>query len=56
VDGIEETVTGKGSLSYKAGTDSYEHTWATSSKWSGCRQFVMKLKDGTVQRANFIFK
>jgi hypothetical protein len=56
VDGIEETVTGKGGLSYNASTDTYEYAWATSSTWSGCRQFVMKLKDGTVQRANFIFR
>lgn len=56
VDGIEETVTGKGGLYYNASTDRYEYEWATSSSWSGCREFVMKLKDGTVQRANFIFR
>jgi hypothetical protein len=56
VDGIEETVTGKGGLTYNASTQRYEYDWATSSSWSGCRQFVMKLKDGTVQRANFIFR
>ena len=56
VDGIEETVTGKGGLSYNASTDTYEYAWATSSTSSGCRQFVMKLKDGTVHRANFIFR
>jgi probable HAF family extracellular repeat protein len=57
VDGIEETVTGKGGLSYNASTDRYEYDWATNSSWGGtCRQFVMKLKDGTVKRANFIFR
>jgi probable HAF family extracellular repeat protein len=56
VDGIEETLTGKGGLSYNASTDSYEYDWATGSTWSGCRQFVMKLKDGSVHRANFIFR
>src|SRR5215210_5316715 len=56
VDGIEETVTGKGGLSYNASTETYQYAWATSSTSSGCRQFVMKLKDGTVHRANFIFK
>jgi hypothetical protein len=56
VDGIEETLTGKGGLSYNASTDTYEYDWATSSSWSGCRQFVMQLKDSTVQRANFIFR
>jgi Tol biopolymer transport system component len=56
VDGIEETVTGKGDLSYNASTGRYEYDWGTSSTWSGCRQFVMKLRDGTTQRANFIFR
>jgi hypothetical protein len=55
VDSIEETVSGKHGLSYNASTDRYEYDWATSSTWSGCRQFVMKLKDGSVQRANFSF-
>jgi probable HAF family extracellular repeat protein len=56
VDGIEVTLTGKGGLSYNASTDTYEYAWATSPSWSGCRQFVMKLKDGSVQRANFILR
>jgi probable HAF family extracellular repeat protein len=55
VDSIEETVSGKHGLSYNVSTDRYEYEWATSSTWSGCRQFVMKLKDGSVQRANFSF-
>ena len=55
VDSIEETVSGKHGLSYNARTDRYEYEWVTSSTWSGCRQFVMKLKDGSVQRANFSF-
>src|SRR5215217_2822933 len=45
VDSIEETVSGKHGLSYNVSTDRYEYEWATSSTWSGCRQFVMKLKD-----------
>jgi hypothetical protein len=53
---IEQTITGKGGLSYNASTGRYDYAWATSSSWSGCRQFVMKLKDGSVQRANFIFR
>ena len=54
VDGIEETTTGKGGLSYNASTERYEYAWATGGTWSGCRQFVLKLKDGSVHRANFI--
>jgi probable HAF family extracellular repeat protein len=55
VDAIEETASGKHGLFYNARTDRYEYEWETSSTWSGCRQFVMKLKDGSVQRANFSF-
>jgi probable HAF family extracellular repeat protein len=56
VDGIEQTTTGKGGLSYDAVSDRYTYNWTTSTTPSGCQQFVMKLKDGSVQRANFIFK
>jgi probable HAF family extracellular repeat protein len=55
VDAIEETASGKHGLSYNARNDRYEYEWVTSSTWRGCRQFVMKLKDGSVQRANFSF-
>ena len=56
VDGIQESATDKGGLCYDAGTDGYEYDWRTSSTWSGCRQVVMKLKDGSVHQANFIFR
>ena len=55
VDAIEETVSGKHGLSYNASTATYEYEWATNSGWTGCRQFVMQLKDGTTHRANFKF-
>jgi hypothetical protein len=58
VDGVEETTAaGSSSLSYSPATGRYEYVWATNPAWAGtCRQFVMKLKDGSVQRANFQFK
>jgi dipeptidyl aminopeptidase/acylaminoacyl peptidase len=57
VDAIEETVTGNGGLSYNAITNRYEYKWATSRNWRGtCRQFEMKFKDDSVQRANFTFR
>jgi hypothetical protein len=56
VDGIEVTVAGKGGLRYDPLSDRYTYEWATNSVWSGCRQFVMKLRDGSVQRATFIFR
>jgi dipeptidyl aminopeptidase/acylaminoacyl peptidase len=55
-DDVEQTVLGKSGLTYDPVSDRYTYNWATSSSWSGCRQFVMTLKDGTVQRAHFIFK
>ncbi len=57
-DGIEETVAaGQSSLSYDAASDTYTYVWKTNKAWSDtCRQLVVKLADGTVQRANFEFK
>jgi len=58
VDGIQETVTaGSSGLSYTAGSDRYRYVWKTQKSWAGtCRQLVVKLVDGTIQRANFKFK
>jgi Tol biopolymer transport system component len=57
VDGIEETEAVKHGLVYDPVSNRYTYDWGTNSTWSGtCRQFVMKLRDGSVQRANFEFK
>jgi len=57
VDGIETTVNaGSSSLSYSAGNDQYTYVWKTEKSWTGCHQLVVKLLDGTIQRANFQFK
>jgi hypothetical protein len=58
VDGIEQTVTAGGSsLSYDPSTDTYSYVWKTDKSWAGtCRQLVLALADGSVQRANFKFK
>jgi Tol biopolymer transport system component len=58
VDSIEQTVTaGESSLSYDAITDQYTYTWKSDKTWAGtCRQFTMKLDDGTVHQANFKFR
>jgi YVTN family beta-propeller protein len=57
-DAIEQTVTaGSSSLSYDANTDQYTYVWKTEKAWAGtCRTLVVKLNDGTIQRANFKFK
>ena len=56
-DGIETTLTaGNSSLSYDAGQDRYTYVWKTDKAWAGtCRALVLKLKDGSVHRANFKF-
>ena len=47
---------GEGRLRYKPGRDLYVYLWDTDSRWAGsCRQFVLKLDDGSVHRANFRF-
>jgi hypothetical protein len=54
---VEETVTAGGSsLTYDAGADHYIYVWKTEKGWTGCRQLVIQLKDGSYHRANFQFK
>jgi hypothetical protein len=57
VAGIEQTVTaGASSLSYAPSSDQYTYTWKTEKTWAKtCRQFVLRLTDGTAHRANFKF-
>jgi hypothetical protein len=54
-DAIEQTVTAGGSsLSYNSVSDQYNYVWKTEKGWAGkCRQFVLKLDDGTYHQANF---
>ena len=56
-DGIDSTVTaGNSSLSYDTGSDRYNYVWKTDKAWTGtCRALILKLKDGSVHRANFKF-
>lgn len=53
----EETVTaGSSSLSYDASTDQYSYVWKTDKAWAqSCRQFTLKLSDGTSHVASFRF-
>src|SRR5215207_960293 len=56
VDGTEETVAaGASGLTYDTASDEYTYVWKTDKKWTGCRQLVVKLDDGTLHRANFSF-
>jgi hypothetical protein len=55
--GAEQTVTaGNSALFYDASTDTYTYVWKTDKSWAGtCRQFVVKLADGTFHQVNFQF-
>ena len=57
-DAIEQTVTANSSsLTYDATSNQYSYVWKTNSAWAGtCRQFILRLTDGTEHRANFSFK
>jgi uncharacterized protein len=54
---VEESVTaGSSSLSYNAATDQYTYIWKSDRNWAGtCREFLLKLADGTTQVAVFEF-
>lgn len=53
----EPTATaGSSGLTYDPVVEQYSYVWKTSKSWLGtCRQFILKLDDGTVHRANFVF-
>jgi hypothetical protein len=57
-DAIDQTVTANASgLQYDATSNQYSYVWKTQSSWSGtCKQFVLRLTDGTQHIANFKFK
>jgi YVTN family beta-propeller protein len=54
---VEETVTAGGSsLQYDAASSRYIYVWKTQKEWANtCRQFDLRLKDGSSQKAMFQF-
>jgi YVTN family beta-propeller protein len=58
VSDIEETINASNSsLAYDPNTDQYSYVWKTKKDWArSCRQFVVRLNDGTEHLANFEFK
>ncbi len=55
-DALSETTTaGSSSLTYDATADQWVYVWKTDKAWTGCRQLVVELADGSVKRANFKF-
>jgi probable HAF family extracellular repeat protein len=57
VDSIEQTVSAvDSSLSYDATTARYTYVWKTNKAWANtCRQFAIKLNDGSTHLADFQF-
>ncbi|HVF01460.1 MAG TPA: PxKF domain-containing protein, partial [Rubrobacteraceae bacterium] len=56
VDPIEQTTASTSGLTYDKSADQYTYVWKTDKGWAGTsRQLVVKLKDGTEQKANFTF-
>ncbi|MGH9904192.1 MAG: M36 family metallopeptidase [Pyrinomonadaceae bacterium] len=49
---------GGNGLSYSAATNRYTYRWRTQGDWAvgSCREFTMRLNDGTIHRALFRFK
>jgi hypothetical protein len=43
-------------LSYEEVANQYVYVWKTDASFTGCRQLVVALADGTVRRANFKFR
>jgi hypothetical protein len=57
MDDLELTVTAGGSsLTYNPVANQYIYVWKTDRAWTGCRQLMVKLNDGTTKYANFKFK
>ena len=58
IDEIEETATsGASTLSYSAGSDTYQYVWRTDKAWKGsCRMLTLTFGDGSEAQALFQFK
>ncbi|WP_309109058.1 PxKF domain-containing protein [Arthrobacter sp.] len=57
-DTVEQTVAAEtSSLSYSADSDTYTFVWKTQKTWAGsCRQFELRLDDGSLHTALFDFR
>ena len=54
---IEQVVAPHSTLSYDPSSDTYTYVWRTERTWAGtCRQFVLRLADGTYHTATFLFR
>ena len=55
IDDLEDTAAA-GSSGWSYNNGEYQYNWKTETSWTGCRQFTLKLPDGTLKTANFKFK
>lgn len=56
-DELELTATpGTSGLAYDATTDRYSYVWKTERSWTGCRELVLRLADGSTHSVSFKFK
>jgi hypothetical protein len=56
-DDIEEVIASASGLSYDASNDQYNLGWKTLKAWANtCREFQLRLNDGTLHKAFFKFK
>jgi hypothetical protein len=56
IDPVEQTTASNSGLTYDAATKTYTYNWKTNKAWAGtCRQFTLKLIDGTSRTADFKF-
>jgi hypothetical protein len=56
-DEIEQTSpSGGGSLSYDAASQTYTYLWRTDKGWRGCRDLVLRFRDGSSVAARFTLR
>jgi hypothetical protein len=53
---VVPTVLGVEGFTYDPLLDQYKYSWKTDRNWRGCRQLIVRFKDGTEKRANFRFQ
>jgi hypothetical protein len=55
--GAQTMTAGRSALSYDAMNDQYVYVWKTEKAWAGtCREWILRLSDGSEHRATFTFK
>jgi hypothetical protein len=47
---------GQGDLQYRSQSDMYTYRWKTDHAWSGCRQLIVRFRDGSTHELRFDFR